>query len=1545
LYDGVTTKTFQFVLKGLTATAGDVPIYYSGEESASGIASLVNTAIDGTTSATFTIYSAWDGTSNLTSTQPSNRVDLFNVQSATASNQLETETEAWIGSQSGTRSVAAGDSSTDFVLHTSGTSFRDLPSGFGLYAIPGDTDPSQAPGETIIDANQITNSLNWGILVEPGTRDPNTDAPYPGSVDPLSVNNNPSANSSLDQVGGVTLENNVINGFGTGGIDLLGDPDPEGEPTAAVPFFRVVNNTIYGATLAAGTAGPLPSVGINVAQNAAPTLLNNIIANVQDAVTVDATSTATVLGATVYQNIGDGAINTGIGLGTFPISLSPTDPLFVDAATGNFYLAEGSRAIDSSLNSLPDRPGMVTVETSLGLPPSPIIAPALDELGQTRASDPNVSPPPGEGSNIFIDRGAIDRVDFTPPTANLGLVEPPAGSSGGVAPQWVANDTTAPAGQTLSAFAIQLLDTGTGIDNATVSAGDITIYRSDNPTTPLVQGTDYAYSYDPTNHIVYLTALSGVWTGGYTYTIDVNNAAIRDLAGNALAANRPDGTTSFNVTLVGNVNFSHAPGYPVAWHFITDNLYLGKLSPLPQPYFVPSLTRATDDGVDFSNVTLVQGQTTVVPVTVTNTTGKQAYLNAWIDFSDNGSFTTADQVVNALAVSPGVNNVSITVPASAALGTTWARFRISTTSALGPSAGAADGEVEDYGNVVIKLAPTSVTGTIFNDLNSNGKQDTGEPGLAGWTVSINTVPPQTVTTAANGSYSLNIDEPGTYTITDAPPAGTTGWAATTPASGSYSLTVSGTPGQVFANENFGNHYSLPPKVTSIVALDPTLTNATVVHYSVSFIEPVTGVATSDFSLTTSGLTGSSVASVSSTGTTFVINGATYAVTYVVTVNAGTGSAGSVQMNLNDSKGTIHDSSNKLLSNSPFTGPSYTIDRVPPTVASIVKTDTDPTNASVVHYTVTFSKTVSGVGANDFALAAGTVSGATPVLSGYSITSVTPGSTTQATSFVVTVNTGAGSGTLGLNIHDVAGTITDAAGNTFGSTVYVGPAYTLDRVLPTATITAAAGQANPTSVSPINFQVVFNKPVFGFTAGGIDLSLSSLPNLQVQSVTGSGTTYNVAVIGMVGGGTVVMRIKAGAVHDAVGNLNPQSASATVTFTSQPTVTVVQAATLANPSAATNTGPIKFTVTFNQPVVDFTASKLSFAGSTGTPVSKLVGTISGSGLVYTVSVTGMTATGRVQLSIPPNTVHNATHQGNAASTGAANYIFYDITPPSELLVSPTTGASVLDTTINAQGYLEVAYGAQVGVGVNTGTITDSAPEFTLTGAGVGNVVVSGAAISLGGDLFKYPITSGRFGDGAVTVSFIAGSFQDNAGNYNKAASYSFTVVRGISISNVTVAKPAKGSVNAVFTVSLSGPSDGTVAVHYATANGTNTTAGVDYTAKSGVLTFPKNATSATISVPVLASSNTAALKTFLLNLSSPAGGVLQQASATCTITSGSGAGLPKAAAVFSPATAATGPVLSNSMVAAIAAMQTSSNSNQKQTATAVDAVFATMMDPNQ
>lgn len=94
---------------------------------------------------------------------------------------------------------------------------------------------------------------------------------------------------------------------------------------------------------------------------------------------------------------------------------------------------------------------------------------------------------------------------------------------------------------------------------------------------------------------------------------------------------------------------------------------------------------------------------------------------------------------------------------------------------------------------------------------------------------------------------------------------------------------------------------------------------------------------------------------------------------------------------------------------------------PPTVVSIVRADANPTSAATVSWTVTFSKSVTGVDVTDFALAATGVSGA--------FVSAVTGATTTWT---VTANTGIGSGTLGLNLAD-DDTIIDAGGRKLGGT--------------------------------------------------------------------------------------------------------------------------------------------------------------------------------------------------------------------------------------------------------------------------------------------------------------------------------------------------------------------------------------------------------------------------------------------------------------------------------------------------------------------------------
>ncbi len=414
----------------------------------------------------------------------------------------------------------------------------------------GDTNTPRLQGYTLIEDDSINEASQDGILVAAGAdcqRRPRArfgqglaGAQHCGAPTAAGVPTPFSGVTTTGLVTGVTIENDIVSNSGQIGINLVGDQTPN-EPAAPSLFSHIVNNTVYGGNIPAG-------VGIAVSEGAAPTLMNNIIANTATAVTTDAVSSpVTVLEANLYQN------NTSNGVGggeQFAINLAPAAPLFVDPTHNDFYPAELSQAIDSSLNSLQDRPAMVQVDSPLGIPAAPIIAPAYDELGQLRVDDPSVSSPPGLGQNVYIDRGALDRADFTDPTAVLYSPTP--------------NNSATPAvatiiGQFPSQFSIQFQDgTGTGVDPATVSTGQFTL-TGPNPSNPsqtitLQPTLNYLFSYDATNDVARFTAAAGVWIPG-TYTITVNNAAtggVKDLAGNPLAPNNSSGTTAFTITVAAS---------------------------------------------------------------------------------------------------------------------------------------------------------------------------------------------------------------------------------------------------------------------------------------------------------------------------------------------------------------------------------------------------------------------------------------------------------------------------------------------------------------------------------------------------------------------------------------------------------------------------------------------------------------------------------------------------------------------------------------------------------------------------------------------------------------------------------------------------------------------------------------------------------------------------------------------------------------------------------------------------------------------------------
>src|SRR5205814_2259117 len=157
------------------------------------------------------------------------------------------------------------------------------------------------------------------------------------------------------------------------------------------------------------------------------------------------------------------------------------------------------------------------------------------------------------------------------------------------------------------------------------------------------------------------------------------------------------------------------------------------------------------------------------------------------------------------------------------------------------------------------------------------------------------------------------------------------------------------------------------------------------------------------------------------------------------------------------------------------------------------------------------------------------------IAGASVTGAAGGGTV----WTITVNTGAGSGTIRLDVPNTA-TINDGVGNALSGLPFTGgQIYTVDKTAPTVTIDQAVGQADPTSLSPINFTVTFSEPVVGFTSA--DVVIGGTAGATTANVSGGPAVYTVAVSGMTVTGTVTATIPAGAANDAAGNLSAASTS--------------------------------------------------------------------------------------------------------------------------------------------------------------------------------------------------------------------------------------------------------------------------------------------------------------------------------------------------------------------------------------------------------------------
>ncbi|MBI2948549.1 MAG: hypothetical protein HYY23_12980, partial [Verrucomicrobia bacterium] len=544
-------------------------------------------------------------------------------------------------------------------------------------------------------------------------------------------------------------------------------------------------------------------------------------------------------------------------------------------------------------------------------------------------------------------------------------------------------------------------------------------------------------------------------------------------------------------------------------------------------------------------------------------------------------------------------------------------------------------------------------------------------------------------------------------------------------------------------------------VESINRVNSTPINASTVTWTVTFSKGITGPGVSNFSLSPT-LSGASIATVSGNGKN-----------WDVTATTGSGD-GPLRLNMVNDTGL-----NKEISNLPFAGQTYTIDKTPPSVA-ISAPSRSFANFGPVTYTVTYSD-------SNFATSTLTAANVTLIKSGTANGSVSVGG--SGTTRTVTISSLTGNGTLRISI--AAGTARDLAWNLAPA---AGPSqiFTVDNTAPTVTISAPSGtfantgpvtytvtyaDANfaSSTLSPAN--VTLNKPG-GSTANGI------------VSVTGSGSTRTVTLSSITGNGPLGISIAAGTATDLAGNPAPAAGPST-TFTVD---NIAPTVAISAPSRTiTATSDVSYTVTYAD--ANLSACSLTAANVTLNATGPATGSVSvtGSGATRIVTISGLSGNGLLSITLAAGAATDLA--GNAAPSATSASFIVDNTAPSVTISAPSCTISSTGPVTYTVTYSDANFGSS--------TLTAANVTLNKSGSANGTVGVSGS-----GNPRTVTISS-ITGNGSLWISLAAGTATDLAGNLAPAAtSTAFAVDNtppSVSISAPSASVTANGPVS--FTVSYS------------------------------------------------------------------------------------------------------------------------------------------------
>ena len=388
-----------------------------------------------------------------------------------------------------------------------------------------------------------------------------------------------------------------------------------------------------------------------------------------------------------------------------------------------------------------------------------------------------------------------------------------------------------------------------------------------------------------------------------------------------------------------------------------------------------------------------------------------------------------------------------------------------------------------------------------------------------------------------------------------------------------------------------------PSVSSVVrsssATAAVQHDASSVSYTVNFSQSVTGVDSSDFSLTAGGTASGHISSISGSGST-----------YTITVDTLAGD-GSLRLDLNSSGTGIQNASSVAIASGYTSGETYVLDHTAPAAPASVTllTANDSGASSSDHVTNWDNPVVTGTAEANAHITLYDSDGTT-VLS----TTTADGSGNWA---IDSNKTGDGSFT-------VIAKATDAAGNVSSGTSL---SFDVDSVAP-ASFAISATQVALASA----------------TSGATVVTLSSQDAHSVSYALTSGSSGNDADNGSftVSGGNLVANssLSAGTYHvhlsatDLAGNVTQQAFSFDVV--DAPAVSSIVRANSASAVVQASATSLDYTVSFTQSVTGVDASDFSVS-TNGTATGTIDSVSAVSGDTYTVHLTGLGGTGTLHLNL--------------------------------------------------------------------------------------------------------------------------------------------------------------------------------------------------------------------------------------------------------------------------------------------------------------------------